>query len=102
MALVFIIMAYNAKNKESNDMRNKIDKILGELVRKEINESQAVDALFSLFNVVTRFAVFEKINDVHTQLSIIDYEKIEEAQDFADAMADTIRYCESHIVILNV
>ena len=83
-------------------MRNKIDKILGELVRKEINESQAVDALFSLFNVVTRFAVFEKINDVHTQLSIIDYEKIEEAQDFADAMADTIRYCESHIVILNV
>ena len=44
-------MAYNGMNKEISDMRNEIDKILGELVRKEISEAQAIDKLFSLFNV---------------------------------------------------
>lgn len=35
-------------------MRDEIDKILGELVRKEISEAQAVDKLFSLFDVSKR------------------------------------------------
>ena len=83
-------------------MRNKIDKVLGELIRKEINESQAVDKLFSLFDISTRFAVFDEKDDVHTQISVCIYDKIEDAQSFADAMDDTIRYAESHIVILNV
>lgn len=35
-------------------MRDEIDKILGELIRKEISEAQAIDKLFSLFDVSKR------------------------------------------------
>ena len=43
-------------------MRNEIDKILGELVRKEISEAQAVDKLFSLFDVTKRTSLESKNN----------------------------------------
>lgn len=55
-------MHANGVNKESSDMRNEIDKILGELVRKEISEAQAIDKLFSLFDVSKRTSLESKNN----------------------------------------
>lgn len=43
-------------------MRDEIDKILGELVRKEISEAQAIDKLFSLFDVSKRTSLESKNN----------------------------------------
>jgi len=55
-------------------MRNNIDKILGELVRKEISEAQAVDKLFSLFDVSTRKSLESKtkiITDINQWSEIL-------------------------------
>ena len=39
------------KNKKRNEMRNRIDKILGEVIRKEKSECNAIDELCDLFSV---------------------------------------------------
>jgi hypothetical protein len=56
----------------------------------------------AIHNVSTRFAVFSKIDDVFEQLSVCTYETKVEAESFADAMRDTIKYYDTEIVILNV
>ena len=43
-------------------MREEIDKILGELVSKEISEAETVDKLFSLFDVNKRTSLEAKNN----------------------------------------
>lgn len=43
-------------------MRDEIDKIIGQLVRKEISEANAVDKLFSLFDVNKRSSLESKNN----------------------------------------
>lgn len=53
-------------------------------------------------NVSTRFGVFSKVDDVFEQLSVCSYDKKEDAQSFADAMRNTVKYFDTEIVVLNV
>ena len=64
-------------------MKEEIDKILGELVSKEISEAQAVDKLFSLFDVNKRTSLEAKNNiilDINqwTQILLVNRKTIRE------------------------
>lgn len=55
-----------------------------------------------IHNVSARFTVFSEIDGVFEQLSVCIYETKAEAECFADAMRDTVKYYDTEIVVLNV
>lgn len=52
--------------------------------------------------VSTRYIVAEEKEDIFEQLTCCIYDNLNDAQNFADAMADSLDYWDKKIVILNV